>query len=100
MSARIKVVFNDGCEVVQGIIPVNSVEGVSRNINQGQLLRCKPLYTIFLQQSSAFESNYTIDEAFFLINTLSSYYNTWKIEALVGTKSEIRYLQNSIELEN
>ncbi|KAF0545624.1 replication factor-a protein [Gigaspora margarita] len=136
---RLKVALNDGCELVQGIIPVNSV-GASRNINRGQLLRLThynclikpsletketlkiiivinyelvdnqlypifhslsppqvrnirrtPLHTRSLQQSNAFESNYTIDEEFFPISTLSPYYNTWKIEALVGTKSDVRY---------
>ncbi|CAG8656396.1 14571_t:CDS:1, partial [Dentiscutata heterogama] len=35
---RLKVAFNDGIELVQGIIPVKLVEKVSRDIKQGQLL--------------------------------------------------------------
>ncbi|CAG8729132.1 10933_t:CDS:1, partial [Dentiscutata heterogama] len=50
-------------------------------------------YTRSLQQSSEFVPSYTIDEGFSPINLLSPYDNRWKIEALVVTKSSIKYWQ-------
>ncbi|CAG8654351.1 13094_t:CDS:1 [Cetraspora pellucida] len=129
---RLKVAFSDGCELTQGIIPVNLVERVSGDIKKGQLLRLthynciikdslesqetrkiiivinyemanSGLYQIFSNLSrvkttkrtsphnkSSFTSgpSYTIGEEFFPINALSPYFNTWKIEAVVGTKTD------------
>ncbi|CAG8580360.1 5116_t:CDS:1 [Cetraspora pellucida] len=138
---RVKVAFNDGCELTQGIIPVNLVERVSGDIKKGQLLRLthynciiknslesqetlkiiivinyemanSGLYQIFsnlsrvkttkrtsphnksLQHSITSGPSYTIGEEFFPINALSPYFNSWKIEAIVGTKTDIKPWQS------
>ncbi|CAG8688573.1 15716_t:CDS:2 [Racocetra fulgida] len=137
---RLKVAFNDGCELAQGIISVNLVEKVSGDLKRGQLLRLthynciikrspesqesqkiiivtdyemasSELHRIFsnlprvqtikrtsynksMQQVITSGPSYTIGEEFFPIGSLSPYFNAWKIEAIVGTKTDIKYWQN------